>query len=317
MTWKRGVSCGLFCIIFPLNTFCQVRRPMVIGRNSGSITLEHGQRVRVFGFANKLNEEPGLPGATIEARVGDSLEVNFWNVSQGDPHDIQITGIAPQKQNEPHEAYTDNSIHHMEHGYYSFVAKQAGTYIYYCPVNYPFDVQAGMFGIMIVRPGKENNAGQKHIAKELLWCGYELDTVWHTDEIMDEEQGVNLKMTKNLTYRPQYFLINGKTNGQLTEDAIMLRANCNTTILIRLANTGLTKHIVTFPKEMELNILTKNAQKPAIASPSNTLLLKPMETYEVLVSCKEMYNGFVTYAFINDGQDAPIQVQKIPVLITN
>ncbi|MDR3680112.1 MAG: multicopper oxidase domain-containing protein [Flavipsychrobacter sp.] len=288
---------------------------MIVGRNSSSLTLSDGSQVRTFGFAAKLNELPGLPGTTIEAREGDSLEIDFWNVSQGNPHDIWIQGIQLQKRNEPHEIYTDDNIHHMEHGYYSFTANHAGTYIYYCPVNYPLDVQAGMFGILIVRPKLEYEIYHKHISKELLWCGFEMDTAWHTDSILDAEQEQISKMVEQLKYHPQYFFINDKRNGQLTSPA-RFSAKVGETVLIRLGNTGLMQHVVTFPKEMKLTVLTKNAVPLSAHDAVNTLILKPLDAYEILVSSDNVLNGFVSYAFKNEGQDTPIQIQKIPVLIT-
>src|SRR3954466_6560341 len=103
MTWKAGVAGGLLCIMLPVSIFGDVKRTRIIGRNSGSITLDDGRVIRVSGFADKLNESPPLPGVTIEAMTGDSVTIDFWNVAQGDPHDVQIAGITVRKENEPHE----------------------------------------------------------------------------------------------------------------------------------------------------------------------------------------------------------------------
>jgi len=305
----------LLCCMLVFCATGQIKRPMIIGRTSGSITFENGSEMRVFGFTGRLSEPINLPGTTIEAREGDSLEIDFWNVSQGNPHDIRIQGIQLQKRNEPHEIYTDDNIHHMEHGYYSFIASHAGTYIYYCPVNYPLDVQAGMFGILVVRPKLENKIYYKQVSQELLWCGFEMDTTWHTDSILDAEREEIPQMAKKLDYRPQYFFINDKRNGQQTNPAV-LNAKVGEKVLLRLANMGLMEHLVTFPKEMKLNVLTKNAASIPAHDEVNALILKPLDTYEILVSSNAVLNSFVSYAFKNEIQNTAIQIEKIPVLIT-
>ncbi len=310
----RVIPCLLCCML----AFCatgQIKRPMIIGRTSGSITFENGSEMRVFGFTGRLSEPINLPGTIIEAREGDSLEIDFWNVSQGNPHDIRIRGIQLQKRNEAHEIYTDDNIHHMEHGYYSFIASHAGTYIYYCPVNYPLDVQAGMFGILLVKPKRGNEIYHTQISQELLWCGFEMDTTWHTDSVLDAERDEKLQMSETPAYRPQYFFINDKRNGQPTGPAV-LNAKVGEKVLLRLANTGLMEHIVTFPKEMKLTVLTKNAAPLPAHDEVNTLILKPLDTYEILVSSNAVLNGFVSYAFKNEAQETAVQIEKIPVLIT-
>ncbi len=311
----RGIFCALCIIMLFLKADGQVKRPLIIARTSGNITFPGGKHIRIYGFAAKLNEPLDLPGATIVATEGDSMEIDLWNVSQGNPHDLQIKGINLQKRNEPHEVYTDDNIHHMEHGYYSFVAPHTGTYIYYCPVNYPLDVQAGMFGILQVKPKENNKLYNDHSGQELLWCGFEVDTTWHTDDVLDAERAETSKMTEQLPYRPQYFLINNKRNG-LPAMPAKLKGKIGETVLIRLANAGFMQHIIKFPKEIKCTVLTKNAMSQASVDTANTLILKPMDTYEILVSSDQMINGFISYEFREENQAIPPTIKKIPVSIT-
>jgi len=307
----------LYCILLSFSAAGQVRRPLIIGRNSGNFILENGQSIRIFGFTNKLSNQLGLPGTTIEAHEGESLQIDFWNVSQGDPHDIQIKGIEIQKQNQRLAIDADKGIRHMEHGYYDFVANHSGTYIYYSPVNYPFDLQAGMFGILIVKPKQGKDIYHEQASQERLWCSFEIDTTWHTDSLLDEEKGENPQLTEKLAYHPQYFLVNEQTSHQQLPGTLRkLTAKLGETVLIRLANTGLMEHRVTFPKEIVFKVITKNAAIPTAEATSNTLLLKPMETYEIFIRANTTFDGEASYAFSKEGQDKPVYIKRIPISIS-
>jgi len=300
-------------------SFCasaQVKRSLIIGRTTGTIAAGNGLSVRVYGFTRKLSDQLTLPGTTIDVSEGDSVEIDFWNVSQGDPHDIQISGIEVQKQNQRLAVDADKAIRHMEHGYYSFVASHPGTYIYYSPVNYPFDVQAGMFGILIITPKQQKETYQDQVSQEKLWCGFEIDTNWHTDSVLDEERGENPRLTAKLIYHPQYFFVNDRSNHPQPDTAMAVTARRGEHVLIRLANAGSMDQLITFPKGITLKVITKNADTTAANATANTLHLKPMETCEVLISSDVALDGFVSYAFLDKGQDRAVYTRKIPVFIT-
>ena len=157
-------------LLINFTTVAQVNK-LIIGRTTGVFQIENKDSVRVFGFTNSLSGQVTLQGTTIEVMEGDDVTLDFWNISQGDSHEIFIKGIELKKKDSSPIKNADNSVHHMEHGYYSFIAKQPGTYVYYCPVNYPFNIQAGMFGVLIIIAHEDHlNATKKETnAKELLW----------------------------------------------------------------------------------------------------------------------------------------------------
>ena len=106
---------------------------LLIARNTGEKILTNNDTIRVFGFAQSLGEQPGVPGPTLEMNEGDSVHIDLWNVSQGAPHTIHLHGLDVDQQNDgvPHLSF---DVHHMDHGYYHFKAPHAGTYLYHCHV---------------------------------------------------------------------------------------------------------------------------------------------------------------------------------------
>jgi len=116
-------------LILSLDVYSQQVR-QIIGRNVGWKTLSDGNNVRVFGFADNLSQYPDVPGPTLEFTEGDSVIIDFWNISQGAPHTIHLHGLDVNQENDgvPHLSF---EVHHMEHGFYRFRAPAAGTYLYH------------------------------------------------------------------------------------------------------------------------------------------------------------------------------------------
>jgi len=274
-----GIS---ICLLGAYGTVAQIKDEMLIGRTTGAFQLPNSDTVRVFGFTNTLSGQVMLPGITLNTEVGDSIRINFWNVSQGDPHDFAIAGIEIKKSNQRRSSESEGSIHHMEHGFYRFTPDHAGTYIYSCPVNYPFNIQAGMFGILIVRP-KNNMSETAAKPQEHLWCGFEIDTTWHNDALMDVEyEALEKPPTLDAwpTFSPQYFYLSNVTENK-REEVLSISNELNTNTIVRIVNTGLRVHKVTFPKRIEVKVISKNAQPYIASERSNQFILQPMQSMRI------------------------------------
>ncbi|MCJ8292655.1 MAG: multicopper oxidase domain-containing protein [Crocinitomicaceae bacterium] len=305
----------LQCI--PLISSAQIQDELIIGRSTGTFFLDETQSIRVSGFTNRLSEQVSLPGTAMSAIVGDSVVVDFWNISQADPHDFVINGITTEKSSKWHHDTEDFSIHHMDHGFYQFVAEQPGTHVYYCPVKFPFNVQAGMFGVLIIREKKRSDV---ELQKERLWCGFELDTNWHTDALLDDEiYDPREKYTLNSfpTYSPQYFLING-IQEKKTSDSLAIRDVINSPITLRIVNTGLYKHEIRFPKKIEIVGLNKDlGDILSVEKDSSKITLEPLETVELILSASSEIDASITYNYLNPAKGKIEFVQIIPIILKN
>ena len=300
---------------FALNA--QIQKEMIIGRTTGTFDLTENQRIRVSGFTNRLSGQVTLPGIAINKIVGDSVVIDFWNISQADPHDLVIDGIKTEKSSNWQHDIDDLSIHHMDHGYYRFVADQAGTHVYYCPIKYPFNVQAGMFGVLVIREKKLTEA---ELEEEKLWCGFELDTNWHTDALLDKEiyEPKEVYTMENFPpYSPQHFLING-VQEENASSSLAISDLTNAQIVLRIANTGLYKHEVNFPKPIEIKGMNKDLSDALTMLKDGTkITLEPFETVELIVSSSTEIDDIITYNFLNPTSGKTEFVQRIPIKLKN
>lgn len=259
--------------------FAQNER-LIIGRTTGKLALTSTLKIRTFGFTNSLSGQVTLPGSYLDLKEGDSLNIDFWNISQGNPVSLYAKQIEfLQRDKEKQVMKKKEPVHHMEHGFYSFMAKKTGTYLYFSPENYPFNLQAGMFGIIIIRP-KENDSLAAKPFIEKLWCSYEIDTKWHTDAIMGTEYDHTNKAIILPEYKPDYFMINGETAPKIK--GLQLLRDKKETVFLRLVNAGLCLHEIEFPSHTKLQLISGNDTSVTAFSTGYKIQLQPGECLEVL-----------------------------------
>ncbi|WP_431486168.1 multicopper oxidase domain-containing protein [Lewinella sp.] len=272
---KRVVH--LPCFLYLMFVFTMLngqQEHLIIGRTTGEIFLNE-EKIRVFGFTNTLSGQVTLPGTTIDVMTGDSIVIDFWNISQGDPHVVFMDSISLKRRTSDGLMAENQAVYHMDHGYYHFTAPAPGTYLYYCSENFPVNLRAGMFGVMIVR-SEVSSLPEK---QELLWCSFEMDLVWQELALLDTEN--DLPSNELPAYKPQHFLLNGKPFKE-TEPIALKTGDSSEPILIRLVNAGQWQQEISFPKNFRLQLMD-NGKALLKSKRFQQLILAPRETCELLV----------------------------------
>ncbi len=289
------------------------KEQLIIGRTTGILFLNNKKSIRTFGFTNSLSGQVTLPGHIISAKVGDSVHLDFWNISQGNPVSLYCKEIDFLQRDSNHEIMVKKEpVHHMEHGYYSFLAKKTGTYLYYSPENYPFHLQAGMFGLIIIK--SPNTYSQSVTSmEEVLWCSHEIDTEWHTDDLMGTEYNPSNKPIIIPRYAPNYFCVNGKNSKKVK--GLLDRNSNHKTILLRLVNAGLYLHSVQFPSKVKLQINNGIDSNFNQKIKENKIVIASGETIELLVNLEDVNaKEKIFYQFIEPETQKECFRAEIPVL---
>lgn len=292
----------LFLVL--LGGFCQAQMDksfFIIGRNTGTKVLENLDTIPTFGFAQMLNENPPIPGPTLIVNEGDSVEIDFWNVSQGAPHTIHLHGLDVDQENDgvPHLSY---SVHHMEHGFYRFKAPHPGTYLYHCHVASTIHVQAGMYGMIIVKPASNNNITWENgytFNDEMTLFMSEIDTSWHTEEVLEHEHDTTVHEIEIPDYDAQFFLVNGFSGQQIIDENIKYTSYTGRTDYFRLANLGYYYNKVTFPESLNAVVVSSDGRPLPSIEETNEVYLFPGERYGVLVSPTSITSDSIFIDYIN------------------
>ena len=272
-------------VLIGLNTEAQIDySKLIIGRTTGQKDLHDGNSTRIMGFAETLSEEIDIPGPTIYMNEGDSVEIDFWNMSQGAPHTIHLHGLDVDQANDgvPNLSF---DVHHMDHGYYRFKAPHAGTYLYHCHVVSTIHVQAGMYGVIIVRPpsGDANTTwdGGETYDREFIWTSSEIDTNWHTNAVLDHDTVGPVMIPSS--YTPQYFFNSGFSGTDLTDVTNFYTAAENDKVYLRLSNIGYYGVRYIFPSSVNARTLSSDGRPLATDFVSDTITIMPGERFGTMV----------------------------------
>lgn len=305
------ISCTLWSVV------AMAQDPiLIISRNTGMKTLADGNIVRTFGFAEEIGQNPPVPGPTIEINEGDSVIIDFWNISQGAPHTIHLHGLDVNQENDgvPHLSF---EVHHMEHGFYRFRAPHAGTYLYHCHVVSSIHVQAGMYGLLVVKPPEGSNYtwdGGYEIHSEARLLMSEIDTNWHTDSVLLHEYDTTMShhIIPIPVYDPQHFLVNGRSEQQLI-DKVEITGYANYNTYVRLANVGYLANRVIFPPELNARIIDSDGRPLPTEESTDTVEVYPGERYGVLCNPTALFSGSVRVQYVNLNTDVVENEQEIAV----
>ncbi|MBT3647293.1 MAG: multicopper oxidase domain-containing protein [Flavobacteriales bacterium] len=304
-------------LILSLDVYSQQVR-QIIGRNVGWKTLSDGNNVRVFGFADNLSQYPDVPGPTLEFTEGDSVIIDFWNISQGAPHTIHLHGLDVNQENDgvPHLSF---EVHHMEHGFYRFRAPAAGTYLYHCHVVSSIHVQAGMYGLIVIHPPSGENyswEGGYEIHRDHRLFMSEIDTVWHNDTVLLHEYDTTSSMhhVKIPIYDPQHFLVNGLGQSQLI-DSVIVTGQVDENIYVRLANIGYYKNIVVLPSGLNARIVSSDGRPLSTEIETDSVVVYPGERFGVLCQASEEFESeiSVVYSNLNTGVSVATEVVEVDI----
>ncbi len=302
------MSRGLFILFFLLNSisaFAQIDQTiLVIGRNVGTHTFHDGEQTRIMGFTTTLSADTKIPGPTLIMNSGDSVKIDFWNMSQGAPHTIHLHGLDVDQQNDgvPMLSF---EVEHQEHGYYYFKAPHPGTYLYHCHVGSTIHLQAGMYGLLIVRPTDGNALlnwdGGESYNREFSLLASEIDTVWHNDTVLDHVHDMNMPLYVPDSFNPQYFLVNGMSGTQLQGVDAKMYVLPNEKVYMRLANIGYFGVRYIFPSSLGARTVSSDGRPLPLEFESDTIEVLPGERYETFIQIGNdpSYNLIVQHFDLN------------------
>jgi FtsP/CotA-like multicopper oxidase with cupredoxin domain len=301
------INLVIWLLFITVNVNCQIDQTMlIIGRNTGTHVFHDGESTRIFGFTSTLSEATKIPGPTIICNSGDSVRLNFLNLSQGAPHTIHLHGMDVDQQNDGVPEYSFEVMHDEMRPYF-FKAPHPGTYLYHCHVGSAVHLQAGMYGLVIVRPINgsvtQNWDNGETYAREFSLLASEVDTTWHNDTILDHEHGPGMMLMVPKIFKPQYFLINGMSGSQLSAPSGHFYALENEKIYLRLANIGYYGARFIFPAELNARTVASDGRPLPAELISDTVEVLPGERFETFVQLgsTDLTTFFVEYFNLNTG----------------
>ncbi|MBI5042006.1 MAG: multicopper oxidase domain-containing protein, partial [Gammaproteobacteria bacterium] len=238
--------------------------------NAGSLTINGagGATLSAWGYSDQAGS-PKFPGPALTAYEGDTVNITVVN-NHSLNHNFVIQGVT-----------TDTTaIAPGGNRVYSFTASTAGTYAYSDTLNSNINREMGLYGALVVGPADGGNTawtGGPSYSFQRTWVIGEMDkSRWN--DVAGSGGSVNTG-----TYKPNYFLINGKGGFDgMGDPNTTIDGMVGTSALVRIVNGGQFSHSLHFHGN-HVQVLTINGVRQS--SPYklvDAVNIPPMGTTDVL-----------------------------------
>ena len=222
---------------------------------SANIPTPDGDSVRIWAYGDGTNPVQ-YPGPTLIVTQGQTVRVNLTNnltrrVSIVFPGQQRVTASGDVKGLLTWEANPNGG-----HASYSFVASQAGTYMYHSGTRPELEIEMGLVGAIIVRPASFNQNSNRTAYghpdtaydHEYLFMLSEMDPFIH--DLVDV--GL-INDIDNTTWNPRFWFLNGRNAMDTLSDhnvpwlpnqpyGALARTHPGEKVLIRLIGAGRDMH---------------------------------------------------------------------------
>lgn len=233
----------------------------------GFISQPDGVDVYFRGFSPD-NTSLTVPGAQVIVQEGDTINITIENTLSTD-HSFVIDGVIDS-----------GVITAGNRKTISFIANKAGSYLYYCGLNAPYNRLVGLHGCFAIMPSGSSNelySTSPTFIQQYCWISNDIDPIWH-NVIKDGR-------TPSTSFTPYYFSINGRSmrvpnhpdyadpaidSGYAADTRVEGRIGDRT--LIRILNAGLCTHSVHFHAN-HVEWLARNGQVRSDVWKKDTLFL--------------------------------------------
>ena len=276
-----------------------------------------GNTIYMMGFTELMGAPIDIPAPTLNFTEGDSVKLDLWNLSQGPPHTIHLHGLDVNQANDGVPSLSF-AVPHDSTGSYIFEAPHPGTYIYHCHETSVLHVQAGMYGMVIIRPQVDTLTwgGGYSFHSEKTWMTSEIDTNWHVDSIINHDYDPGATTHDVLDYEPQFFLVNGRSDQQLSGSSSELQGSVGEIIYMRLANIGYCGNKFVFPAELNAKIISSDGRPLPSEIINDTAIVLPGERYGVLLEASSVLLDSIRVDYFSLNTGAVKNTQKIQVDIS-
>jgi FtsP/CotA-like multicopper oxidase with cupredoxin domain len=263
--------------------------------------LHDNSQIRLMGYTSTIGGSINIPSPLIELTEGDSIKIEMWNLSQGPPHTIHLHGLDVNQANDGVPSLSFEVIHD-DTGKYEFEVPHPGTYLYHCHETSVLHVQAGMYGMIIVRPASADTLTWENgysFDKENAWLMSEIDTTWHSDTIINHPHDPSTTTHQILEYKPQHFLVNGKSEWQLDYDPSAIAGNVGEIMYLRLANIGYYGNSIVLPAYLNARIVSSDGRPLPNIEFTDSIEILPGERFGVLLDFNQEFIDSIEIQYFN------------------
>jgi len=252
---------------------------------TGTISLPGSlDPVTVWGYAETAGGAATVPGPTLIANEGETVEVGLHNIL-AEPTALHFGG----------QALIPDLVGVGPGGVITYTLEnvQPGTYLYEAGLllNAQHQVAMGMFGALVVRPTVTPTVGfngQAYAGPDTAYHDEALLVLSEVDPALNNSADPAAFDMRN--YKPKYWLINGKVYPQ-TDEILTMVGN---QVLLRFINAGLQPHSMSL-LGLEQTLLAVDGNPLPYSRNVVVNTVAPGQTFDTLVSMPITVTGQSKY----------------------
>lgn len=275
-------------------------------RMNGIHEIADGQTTNFWGYGID-GEGMSLPAPLLEFNLGDTVHIQMRNPSP-EAHTIHLHGLDVDQVNDG-VPQTSFYVFHGDTATYSFVADQAGTFLYHCHVTTTLHLTMGMYGMIKVQhPDQLLYAGGPSFEQEYHFLFSDLEVA-----VNDEP----LQAFPFHEIRPDHFMVNGKAAVQIDADSSMhIIGTSGQAIALRLGSMAYAKTKVIFPEGANATVYMSDGRPLPSAFNAEELPIYPGERFTVIIRPDQALNEEIEVQYFNMLNDELEASNFIPLRIS-
>ena len=274
--------------------------PALFSEMDGLHFLDDGTALPIWGYGWTTDGYISLPGPLLEYTQGADVVLAFENPSP-ESHTIHLHGLDVDQANDGVPA-TSFYVETGESTSYEFNATHTGTYLFHCHVTTTLHLTMCMYGMVLVtRPDGALFENGPVMSQEVPLL------------FSDLEVATNLDPVGSFPFhdmRPDVFMVNGKSGGQLADEVVWTSENGPTAL--RLGSMAYSRITCHFPAGLNAQLwMSDGREVPATALDS--LEIYPGERFTVLVEPDAGFDGGMEVEFWHMVDAQLESVQVVPI----
>lgn len=250
----------------------------------GTLQLEDGSTTNFWGYGYQGQGGVGemtLPAPLLVVNQGDVVNINFYNPSP-ESHTIHWHGLDVDQANDGVPS-TSFYVVTGEEVTYSFNATHPGTFLYHCHVTTTIHLTMGMYGMFVVEYSDDQ------LFEDGPFFDNEFFFLTSDLEISSNDDPVGAFPFHEIY--PDYFMVNGKSGGQIEEANITAIGTSEENIALRLGSMAYSKVTYQFPEDLHAVVHMSDGRSIPNAYETTALEIYPGERFTVILSPEDNFTS--------------------------
>lgn len=283
-------SLGVFLIwICGITTNAQHDHRYMIARMDGFLPLPDGSTTNIWAYGYD-GSGITLPGPHLQFNYGDTVSLHFRNPSP-ESHTIHPHGLDVDQVN---DGVPQTSFYVMfgDSAIYSFVADEAGTFLYHCHVTTTLHLTMGMYGMISVNyPGDLLFQNGPHYDQEFHYLASDLEI---------RVNDAPLLAFPFHKIKPDHFMVNGLSGSQIEQDtSLHINVEAGESVALRLGSMAYSKVKFIFPQGSNTWVHMSDGRAIPDPYPTEEVLVYPGERFSVIMTPDETMYGDIEVQYFN------------------